>query len=1785
MQGHTYTSPASRSAVDTDVIEKGIVPVTRKKFEASQSRASADEDTGLHMSGAELKDTVGHSTDASSSGSDALTQTADHKEQPYASFEPDPGWTLRPEPVSPLEDPLSRSLPGASRFHPTTVRPLPRKHSDKPLDYPKSPTAAKPGLSRPSPLSPLSQSASFSNPQANWAFPSVEDDLYSNKTHGPLTSESASKEPHDDSGGSEINPDSSPSAAPLLRQGRSDSKQVSMHGLAPEGDAAWSAGLGAHKSLPAHQGKATDQADLPSSPHRAPEDDDQNPTPLAPSAPACPSGAQADSRFSSENDPTCPLSLRPLNAGRSSPPLTGGQPREEPKHPHTTTDPNGPNSDAESDEDPRFAPERTPEAAAPFENRFARDQEGGAPPAPAAYEARAPAAPAAPASWSASERAEVISALLFSPTGGPTNRALPGSGVGRAGVHSVAKGPEKTEEAQCDVQEDSAYPGACRENVHAEGESGESIPRFPSEQTAETDVWQKAAHANSPVATPAETWRRESGDPGVPSPNQGMRERESWQRDTVSNPAKQRAEEESAARLANPGEPGSESRQSDFQASPVREADDAQHISNEAAHRLADPDTQLPSREAAEHENRPTRIHTSPVRESDAVQQINNDDQVDPRLVDSVTRFPSRVTAERETQPARTHASPVREHDWHIDSDSRLGDSRRFPNRGTAEREPKQTDADAAAGRARSQEGHDPESEAPDSRVSSLFPLGLLPSRRHNTARPAHDGAASPTRGNAGASPTLPRSGESGKQRDRHAADDQSSGGSVQRNGGAEAQVAPGDFFAEAPAADTTQTPAPPQSRSDPRFSGPGLPSSFQLRSNEASSSPAAAHPERSDRAADGNDLFEGSTGARRDRAGQFRTPLRPYSEERDDAGGSPNKAPFNPVVFDGVSAARRQRAGQFRTPLQPNFEEREATGSGPAAASFQPTRDGSAARREGEGTAAARWERAAQHPSPYPEPKEREAPGSDRGNASFNPHRGGGDPGGDGASREAAAAARWERSAQLRSTLANFEQREAAERPQSASAQTSGRSRLPLHNHQQQPPPPASDPGAEGVAEAGAALHGLFPLGSFKADLAAAAGVRPANSLGKRRERSSGEVVQDAGRAAGTERTENRWKMDDGDEPSRGTTANGLGSGPARAGTGTFGGDQSRLPSGHWREMGERVRGRQSNGGDGEELGISGGDADLMWGEGRCDGGEADEGDDSPTARFAVNVKDLVDMQTARPLGRLFADESNTDGPGSGVAEQATAPRRRKVVPNPRPSSPPSTVRQTSLPNLRNFYPNNSAIFHPAHTLNDLHTRPTPPSNPPSSTTSTYHTAHTTDSKFRSHTADPSPTTHVQTPIEPPLPFPSPSDGKPGAPFADAPAADKGAEKTPGLFGRLKKRFSRGDDHPGKPGAPPDAPAKELISYEDSASSLETASKLGESFGDNSLAEGGGAVCSSCKGSSGVLVCEGCWEKKEKSFRDEAHAECIARATLDGKCMQLREENVRLNAKLRAFEAECQQIGNELMDAGVLIDRQDLKITELTEEVSMMREKQKEHFDTVEELAEMKVVAKSQQRRIEDLFSEVNDEKRARKSSEEWLLQLRDQCLRFKGAVEERDELRDHVRQISMSYSDEKRRRTVIQERYSHLWERHESTETELAHVRSDLEAVTRAWHKAVGELTQARDTTVSLQRWNDHLRKKLTDAGPDKNQAFAEAIAALASTGIDMLPDTQVDALTGNLSAITEVKARHICSAMAPNPATAIKKLMAALHPDRTSIPACKETLQKRFQLLGHLKMQLQL
>ena len=345
---------------------------------------------------------------------------------------------------------------------------------------------------------------------------------------------------------------------------------------------------------------------------------------------------------------------------------------------------------------------------------------------------------------------------------------------------------------------------------------------------------------------------------------------------------------------------------------------------------------------------------------------------------------------------------------------------------------------------------------------------------------------------------------------------------------------------------------------------------------------------------------------------------------------------------------------------------------------------------------------------------------------------------------------------------------------------------------------------------------------------------------------------------------------------------------------------------------------------------------------------------------------------------------------------------------------------------------------------------------------------------------------------------------------------------------------------------------------------------------------EGSQRLCGGCGTAKQQWACVGCSEAVVEA-KAEARQEWMARARLDQELMQLKDRHKKLADRVSSGKEEADDLEEDLADANVVISRQHRRIDALTGELEKRQEQQ---FTAIEELAEAKSVLKQQHARIEELFHESNEEKRKRQSAEGWLFQLREQCLRLKDVVDDRDAYRLRIERLERQYEDERALRKSVQDNYNTLWDRSAALETterevrrELERKHSETEAMRRAWYQMNNELSKARESVHSLNKYNAHLQQRMQDEEGGGRETVQSAMTALASQGIDEINDAQASALASSLSEITP----HVVASLfreQAEPKQYIKRMMATMHPDKTAIPACKETLQKRFQILNHCR-----
>ena len=291
-------------------------------------------------------------------------------------------------------------------------------------------------------------------------------------------------------------------------------------------------------------------------------------------------------------------------------------------------------------------------------------------------------------------------------------------------------------------------------------------------------------------------------------------------------------------------------------------------------------------------------------------------------------------------------------------------------------------------------------------------------------------------------------------------------------------------------------------------------------------------------------------------------------------------------------------------------------------------------------------------------------------------------------------------------------------------------------------------------------------------------------------------------------------------------------------------------------------------------------------------------------------------------------------------------------------------------------------------------------------------------------------------------------------------------------------------------------------------------------------------------------------------------------------KC-KLQEELISYKERLRsaAIQKDDEDIGFEeqLMESKTVVDRQQDQIKKLAKN---LEKREIDYFSTMEELAESKSLLKKQQQRVEELFDEVNSEKRTRGQTEGWLVELRDQCLKLKNLVEERTGLKETISLLSDSVREEKRVRAILQNNYNKLWEINKELENGDS---AELSATRAEWHRASQRNQHLERQLSTLMNRHTTLQQQvayLENSDRGRKMSFSEAISGILSDGIDKASHSHIEVLTSDLSLIN----RRIAARMVQG--TEVKKLMASLHPDRTPIPACKETLQARFQLINHIR-----
>lgn len=94
--------------------------------------------------------------------------------------------------------------------------------------------------------------------------------------------------------------------------------------------------------------------------------------------------------------------------------------------------------------------------------------------------------------------------------------------------------------------------------------------------------------------------------------------------------------------------------------------------------------------------------------------------------------------------------------------------------------------------------------------------------------------------------------------------------------------------------------------------------------------------------------------------------------------------------------------------------------------------------------------------------------------------------------------------------------------------------------------------------------------------------------------------------------------------------------------------------------------------------------------------------------------------------------------------------------------------------------------------------------------------------------------------------------------------------------------------------------------------------------------------------------------------------------------------------------------------------------------------------------------------------------------------------------------------------------------------------------------------------------------------------DAERQRRARWEAAFRAAEDQGIEFIPDEAAATLASDLSRIGRHEAWCLLRMHrgAPGARDEARRLMTRLHPDRVTVPAAKETLRKRFQLLNHLR-----
>eukprot|EP01065_Artemidia_motanka_P027225 TRINITY_DN32450_c0_g1_i1.p2 TRINITY_DN32450_c0_g1~~TRINITY_DN32450_c0_g1_i1.p2 ORF type:complete len:360 (+),score=171.76 TRINITY_DN32450_c0_g1_i1:49-1080(+) len=107
------------------------------------------------------------------------------------------------------------------------------------------------------------------------------------------------------------------------------------------------------------------------------------------------------------------------------------------------------------------------------------------------------------------------------------------------------------------------------------------------------------------------------------------------------------------------------------------------------------------------------------------------------------------------------------------------------------------------------------------------------------------------------------------------------------------------------------------------------------------------------------------------------------------------------------------------------------------------------------------------------------------------------------------------------------------------------------------------------------------------------------------------------------------------------------------------------------------------------------------------------------------------------------------------------------------------------------------------------------------------------------------------------------------------------------------------------------------------------------------------------------------------------------------------------------------------------------------------------------------------------------------------------------------------------------------------------------------------------------------SLESMSSRLPRAPTGA-VDRRDRWRLALQRCSEMGADRIDDETAAVLAGDLAAVKQREAWLILGVKEGTPGAkeVARRLMTQLHPDKVSVPAAKETLQKRFQLLNHVR-----